>query len=199
MELIPLIYMKKRKIHLKKTGPPISQEEFLQKLNGESRIYILDLDGIEKDKPNLCTFQRLSPTLELWLDTGPRDIGDVVDAFMAGALEITIRKNLCKNLKVPNIREISENKIYINISYDNLNFSIDDLDFNDSDGIVNLYNKDKIEQDFKSKDYFNQIKIKNKTYSYESDPVNIEYWKRQKVEGLLVDIDKLEEFKKHGF
>jgi len=199
MEFIPLIYMKKRKIYLKKTGSPVSLEELLQKMNGESRLYILDFDGIEKDKPNLCTFQRLSPTLDLWLDTGPRNLGDIVDAFMAGATELTLRKNLCSKLKLSNIREISENKIYTNISYDNLNLNIDEIDFNDSDGLVNLYNKDKLEQDFKSMDYFNQIKMKNKIYSYESDPKNIEYWKQQKIEGLLIEIDKLEEFKKHDF
>lgn len=196
MNLIPLIHMKKRKIYLEEGKNPVEYKDFLNKFEEEKKIYILDWDGIEKDKPNLCTFQRFSPLYDLWVDFGPRDLGDVVDAFMAGATEITIRSQLCPQLAISDIREISENKVYANIDLDNMNLkNIDDLFLYDSDGLVNLNNKVKIDQDLRYSDFLNNLKRKNKLYSYDSNPENLSYWKQFGVEGLLVDINKYEELK----
>jgi uncharacterized protein related to proFAR isomerase len=191
MEIIPLITLKKRKIM-----EDTSSGDVLKKIKDDSILYILDLDGIEKDNPNLCTFQRLSPLYELWVDFGPRDLGDVVDAFMAGATTITIRNRLCPQLSVSHIREISENKVYANIDLENINMlNIDDLFFYDSDGLVNLNNKAIIDQEFRYSDYLNNLKRKNKLYSYDSNPENLSFWKQYGTEGLLVNINKIEEFK----
>jgi uncharacterized protein related to proFAR isomerase len=196
MNLVPLIQMKKRKIYLEEGENPIEYKEFLKKFEEDRKIYILDWDGIEKDKPNLCTFQRLSPLYEIWVDFGPRDLGDVVDAFMAGATEITLRNRLCPQMTVSDIREISENKVYENIDFENINMqNIDDLFFNESDGLVNLNNKAKIDQDLRYINYLNNLKMKNKLYSYDSNPENLRYWEKFGAEGLLVDINKFEEFK----
>jgi len=199
MNLVPLIHMRKRKIYLEEGKNPIDYKEFLKKFEEDKKIYILDWDGIEKDKPNLCTFQRLSPLYDLWVDFGPRDLGDVVDAFMAGATKITLRNRLCPQLAVSDIREISENKVYANIDFDNINLqNIDDLFFIDSDGLVNLNSKAKIDQDLRYSNFLNNLKIKNKLYSYDSNPENLSYWEQFGAEGLLVDINKFEEFK-NGF
>jgi hypothetical protein len=189
MEIIPLIYVKNRKIHVEKTSSPVSLDGVLKQVDEEIKIYILDLDGIEEDKPNLCTYQRLSGSHELWVDNGPRDLGDIVDATMAGATDITLRKNLCPNLYISDIRGISENKIYANIDF------AEDLSFYDADGLVNFNSRGKIEANFKYSDYFKRIGMKNKIYSYEIDSKNRLYWKRFGVEGLLVDISKIKEFK----
>lgn len=188
--------MKKRKIYLEEGKNPIELKDFLKKFENERKIYILDWDGIEKDKPNLCTFQRLSPLYDLWVDFGPRDLGDVVDAFLAGATEITIRNHLCPQLTISDIREISENKVYANIDFVNINMqNIDDKFIINSDGLVNLNNKAKIAQDLRCNDYLNALKTKNKFYSYDSNPDNLSYWKQIGAEGLLVDINKFEDFK----
>jgi len=191
MEIIPLITMKKRKI-----AEDAPSGNILDKIKDDSILYILDLDGIEKDKPNLCTFQRLSPLYELWVDFGPRDLGDVVDAFMAGATMITLRNHLCPQLSVSHIREISENKVYTNIDFENMNlFNVDDLIFYDSDGLVNLNGKTKLDQDIRYGDYLNNLKMKNKIFTYDSELENLPYWKQFGSEGLLVNINKIEEFK----
>lgn len=196
MNLVSLIQMKNRKIYLGEGENPMDYKEFLKKFEEERKIYILDWDGIEKDNPNLCTFQRLSHLYEIWVDFGPRDLGDIVDAFMAGATEITIRRHLCPQLAISDIRKLSENKIYANIDFDNMNLkNIDDLLFYDSDGLVNLNSKVKIDQDFRYSDFLNTLKMKNKLYSYDSNPENLSYWKQFGAEGLLVDINKFEEFK----
>jgi len=189
MDLIPLIYMKKRKIHVEKTQSPITLKEFLKQVEGEKKIYIFDLDGIEKDKPNLCTYQRLSGSYELWVDNGPRNLRDIIDATMAGGTDITLRKNLCPQLYVSEIKEITENKIYENIDF------VEELSFGDADGLVNFNSREEIERNFKHSDFLKRRGVKNKIYSYETDLKNRTYWVRFGVEGLLVDLNKLKEFK----
>jgi len=190
MNIIPLIKIKKRKV----LGS-LSEKEIFEKIPGNQKIYIYDFDGIEKDKPNLCSFQRISTDYELWVDYGPRNLGDVVDGFMTGVENVTIRPSLWPNLNISDIRDISENKIFINIDMEKDQNIGTFFDF-DSDGLVNFYSKDKIESDFRYSDYLRHYGIKNKLYSYENDSKNINYWKMFGVETLLVDIDKFEEFKK---
>jgi uncharacterized protein related to proFAR isomerase len=187
MEIIPLIYMKKRKIFVDKTKSSLPQKEFFKKFETEKKIYILDLDGIEKNKPNLCTYQRLSNKYDLWVDFGPRNIGDVVDATMAGATDITLRKHLSPELNISDIRELSENKIYGNIDFD------EELSNNNVDGFVNFYKKEEIESDFKYSDLFKRRIQKKKTYCYESNPKNWPYWKRYGVKDFIIDINRKKE------
>ncbi len=196
MEIIPLIKLKKRKIIDEDES---SSDNIFEQIDEEQLLYILDLDGIEKDKPNLCTYQKLSKSYELWIDNGPRNLGDVVDAFMAGATRITIRKDLCLQLDIPSIREITENKIYININLeDQKTHASEDMFYHEIDGLVNFNNREKIRTDFRYNDFLKQFSIKNKIYSYESDPLNVSYWKNYGMEGLLVEIKKLQEFKKYA-
>ncbi len=190
MNIIPLIKMKKRKI----LGP-YSEKDIFEKISENQKIYILDNDGIEKDKPNLCTFQRKSSNYELWVDYGPRNLGDVVDAFMAGAERVTIRPSLWPNLNISDIREISENKVYVNIDIERVQKIRYFFEYG-YDGIVNFNSKDIIESNFKYSDYLRQYRLKNTLYAYENESKNINYWKMLGVKGLLVDFDKFEEFKK---
>jgi len=189
MDLIPLIHMKNREIHLERTKNPVTPKEFLKQIEEEKKIYILDLDGIEKDKPNLCTYQRLSGSHDLWVDFGPRNLGDVVDATMAGATDITLRKNLCPQLYVSEIKEITENKIYANIDFN------EDLSIQDADGFVNFYSRQEIESSFKYGSLLKGMTPKNKIYSYETDLENLTYWKYFGVVGIFADLDKIKEFK----
>ena len=196
MEIIPLIKLKKRKIIDEDES---SSDNIFEQIDEEQLLYILDLDGIEKDKPNLCTYQKLSKSYELWIDNGPRNLGDVVDAFMAGATRITIRKDLCLQLDIPSIREITENKIYININLEDQKTQVsEDMFYHEIDGLVNFNNREKIRLDFRYSEFLKQFSIKNKIYSYESDPLTVSYWKNYGVEGLLVEIKKLQEFKKYA-
>lgn len=196
MEIIPLIKLKKRKIIDEDES---SSDNIFEQIDEEQLLYILDLDGIEKDKPNLCTYQKLSKSYELWIDNGPRNLGDVVDAFMAGATRITIRKDLCLQLDIPSIRELTENKIYININLEDQKTHVsEDMFYHEIDGLVNFNDREKIRLDFRYSDFLKQFSIKNKIYSYELDPLNVSYWKNYGMEGLLVEIKKLQEFKKYA-
>ena len=190
MNIIHLIKMQKRKIL-----SALSEKEIFEKIPENQKIYILDQDGIDKDKPNLCTYQRISSDYELWVDYGPRNLGDVVDMFMAGAESVTIRPLLWPNLDISDIRDISENRVFINLDIEKVKNSSGFFDY-DSDGLVNFYSRDNIESNFKYSDYLRYYGTKNKLYSYENDSKNINYWKMFGVKTLLVDIEKFEEFKK---
>lgn len=181
--------MNDRKIYPGKTSDPISIIDFLKQAEKIKKIYILDLDGIEKDKPNLCTYQRLAGQIDFWVDSGPRDKGDVVDATMSGATAITLRKKLCPNLQVSEIKEISENKIYEKIDFN------EKPPFNDIDGFVNFNRKEEIEGNFEYRDKLKKKSANNSIYSYENELKNLNYWKHFNVEGLLVDFNKVKEFK----
>jgi uncharacterized protein related to proFAR isomerase len=185
MEFIPLITLQKGKI----------VENISEKLDEFKKLYVLDLDGIEKGKPNFDIYQKLSTSVDLWVDNGPRNIGDVVDTFMAGATDITIRRGLCPNLKISDIRDVSDNKIYANIDFEKLNELDNDMFFYDVDGLVNLIEKDRIELNLEYSKYLNKARLGKKIYSYEPNPKNLSFWAGFNIEGLLVDIKNFKEFK----
>jgi hypothetical protein len=190
MDIIPLIKMKKRKM----LGI-LSKKEIFNLISENQMIYILDLDGIDKDKPNLCTFQKNSSNYSLWVDFGPRTLGDIVDAFMAGVERITIRTELYSKLNITDIRDISENKIFINLDIEKNQEKKDVFDYG-SDGIVNLNEKSKIDSNFIYSDYLRQYGLKFDLYSYENNPKNINYWKTLGVKTLLVDVERYKDFEK---
>ena len=196
MEIVPLIKMHKRKIL---SDEPLNEKDIIEKIGENSLLYILDVDGIEKDKPNLCTFQKLSKKFDLWLDFGPRNLGDVVDAFMAGATRVTIRRDFCKQIKVNSIREITENEIYAHINLESEKKIVENaLFYNDVDGLVNFNEKGKLELEYTYGNLLKNQSSKNKVYTHEQDPLNIHFWKKYNIESFLVDIKSIKEFGKNG-
>lgn len=199
MEIIPLIHLKKRKIiepkHTKNPSLIKSLERFKNK-----KIYILDHDGLDKNKPNLCLYQKLSKYHEIWVDAGPQVLGDVVDSVIAGATAITIRKNLWRDMNGSVIKEITENKIYSDVNFNNYNNprTTSSLVYN-VDGLVLFDKKNQIESDFKYVEYLKRIFKRYVTYAYEIKITNAIYWKKLGVEGLLTEIDNIEEFEKFEF
>ena len=181
MQIIPLIKIKNKKIQ---------NSELLDKIEEDSLIYLIDLDSIEQDKPNLDFYQKLSKKYQLWVDSAPRTLGDAVDVFMAGATNITLRKTFYPKVSLESIRDVTENKIYINIDFD------DYFSFEEFDGLINFYSREELEKDFKKQDLINSLSAKNKTYFYENSKQNIKYWATFNPEGFLVDISDYEEFKK---
>jgi len=56
-----------------------------KELEGYDKIYFLDLDGIEFNKPQTDIIRKASTTKEVWADIGARDAEGITDAFIAGA------------------------------------------------------------------------------------------------------------------
>jgi len=189
MEIIPLLPLEKR-IGSNEQSDLLKD---LSNIGAYKTIYILDYQGINKDKPNLCVFQRLSRDFDLWIDSGPRNLGDVVDLFLAGATAVTLRKKLWPNINIPAIREISENSVFMNIEKEN----IEEIAFYAVDGLINFNSREDIEKDYKFNQLIKQASLKNKLYSYEEDAENISYWKSHSIEKLLVDLNKIKEFNRY--
>ena len=190
MEIVPLIILEKQEISKQ------DSEKLINQNNEEKKLYILDLYGIKKNKPNLSIYQKLSKNFDIWVDNGPRNLGDVVDVFMAGAISITLRTETWPLLDIESIREISENKIFQLIKHNEINNPRKTI-FPNVDGYVILTEEEPVIEDFKTDYYYKQFITKNKTYIYENNTKKIKYWEEKKATGILVDLKNYQEFKKH--
>lgn len=193
MEILPLIRLKKRKM-IKENGDIISLNKLNDLTKKDVPVYFYDIDGIEKDKPNLCFYQRISKSQKIWIDSGPRELGDVVDAIMAGATNITLRTNIWPDLQVQSIKEITERNIFLDVGASaneiyNLNPSL----FNDAYGFVLFANSLNIDRDFMLKSYLKNLFTTHKIYVYESNTKNLCNWETLGATGILIDIDKTTE------
>jgi len=184
MNLIPLIYIENKKIRTRKNSNPITVKDFLKLYKEKKKIYILDLDGIHRNKPNLCTYQRFTSFFEIWVDNGPRNLGDIVDTTMAGATNITLRRKLSPKLTIQEIREITENNLFENIEINSIN------KIHETDGYV-VFEETINKSDFKIKELIKNMVSKNKTYIYVNDVNAKSSWEKLGVAGLLVDLDKI--------
>ena len=193
MKIIPLIHIKKRKI-VKSNQNNFENIEYLLKKYEDALLYILDHDGLKKNQPNLSLFQKLSKIHELWVDAGPRVIGDSV---IAGASKITVRKNLIDNTEIPNIKEIVENDLYMTITPEFFQPSTNNIFNTNINGLVLFNNDINHLYDFKDQSYLKNI-VNNKTYVYLSTKEEFQTLKKFNFEGYLIDIEKIEEFKKLG-
>ena len=174
MEYVPLIYLNGEK-HTSKEKKYIDEILDIDKFK---IIYIIDEFGLKKNKPNLSIYQKLSNTFELWIDGGPRNLGDFVDMVLVGALKITIRRNLWMDFSIESIREISENKLFLNVDLNIPEKLNDDNHFTANfDGLVFFNNTNQIRNGFKKLSLLKKICLKNNLYVYELNPKNIQYWK----------------------
>ena len=192
MEIIPLIYLKKRKIVTEKEENWLSIDEVLEQVSKDEKIYVLDIDGIDKNKPNLCLYPKLIENHKIWVDAGPRVLGDVVDSIMAGATNITVRRKIWPELDISSIKEITESEIYADIDPKDQNIhSVKFSLMNNVDGLVIFNNRNQMEGNFKYSSFLKNLSIKYKIYAYESNQKKISYWKTLGVTGLLVDLGKI--------
>jgi hypothetical protein len=198
MEIIPLIRFYKRSIFIDEEGEPSSLQTLTDLFQKETLLYCLDLDGIEKEKPNLCSYPKLSKHFSLWVDAGPRNLGDIVDAVLAGAQKITVRTSLWQNFDSSKVRDITECELFVDFDpkcYSN--------DFNlvsfqrDVDGVIILNRRERLESDFTSRGSIRALCTQCNLYVYETNPKQVTYWKNMGISGLIVDVKKEEEFKKH--
>lgn len=190
MKIIPLLHIKKGEI-VNSNYNSFKNIKYLLDKYREDFLYIFDHDGIIKNRPNLCIFQKLSKNHELWVDAGPRDIGDVVDSIIAGASKITVRDDFIDLSDILSSNDILEEDIYINISSDN------DLE-KKLDVLVPFDSKINYQYEFK---YQSPIKnsVNNKFYAYVSSKEDIQKLKKLDIKGFLIDIERIEEYKNIGF
>ena len=197
MDIIPLIYIKNRKLRGAIEGKMLLINE-LPEQSDVGKLYVKDSDGIEKDEPNLDIYQKLSEKHDLWVDAGPRMFGDVVDIIMAGATSITLRKNLFPTEEISNIKEVTETAIYINTDLKDEKQDMASAISHSVDGLVISCNGKQIEDDFKISELFRTMCNKYKVYVAELDEKNISYWTNIGVAGVLLDFETMKKVSKDG-
>ena len=195
MEIIPLIILEKHGLSKKDL---VLIENLKHQNNEEKKLYIIDQDGIKKNKPNLALYQKFSKYFDTWVDNGPRDLGDVVDTFMTGATSITLRTETWPLIDIESIREISENRIFQLIKHDEASYTPGTI-FPNVDGYVIFKEKKSAGNDFKTDYYYKQFITKNKTYIYDKNINKLRDLADKKPAGVLIDLENYQEFKKHGF
>jgi len=195
MEIIPLLHVKNRKIRGRAEKRIFSLNDLSKLLNSEKKVYITDTDGIKSEKPNINLYQKISEKYTLWIDAGPRNIGDIVDFTMAGATMITIRRELFNEQDLESIKEIVEAKIYIDVNLQNhqKNYLLNSISSN-IDGIIVFPDKNQINTDFKLNEKIKMLCRKYNTYIAESDKKKASYWKTMGAVGILTDAENLKTF-----
>ena len=59
-------------------------------LEDYSTLLVLDIDGIERRRPQLPLVQTIAPLKNVWWDPGVRNLEDMMDAFTAGANRVVV-------------------------------------------------------------------------------------------------------------
>lgn len=54
-------------------------------------VYLVDLDGLTHNRPDVGLVQGISDRVHTWADAGPRSAEDSMDLLMAGAEQVTVR------------------------------------------------------------------------------------------------------------
>ena len=62
------------------------------------RLYVIDLDGIDRDSPQLDYLQEMSRDGELWVDAGVRTADQAIDVLIAGASRAVLSSSALESI-----------------------------------------------------------------------------------------------------
>lgn len=191
MEIIPLVRVEKRKVVSAGGSRKPYDDSLFKKIERGRKLYILDRDGVRKNKPNVTMYQWFSKTWDLWVDAGPRATGDVIDMVITGAGSLTVRTNIWPELHIPELREITESNIYVHINLFGYNQRSKKLKqmILESDGIVIFNALERIERDFKIQSFLREICSLTPTYLYLQESKEARYLENMGLAGVLMEID----------
>ncbi|UCG70982.1 MAG: hypothetical protein JSV09_08300 [Thermoplasmata archaeon] len=82
------------------------------------KMFITDINGIIRDRPQLEFLRSISTKMELWVDAGSRSRDGAIDVLVAGAGKVVLSTKTLGNLKeLEKAVELSEN-VVLQIDYD---------------------------------------------------------------------------------
>jgi len=198
MNLIPLIHIRKNKLYQDNSNH-ITIKEILQSINKETQIYFIDYDGIEKNKPNFCTYQKIATQCKPWIDHGPRSLGDIVDIVMAGAEKITFRKTLCPHIDIPSIRNVIDGEIYEYFTAKDITNNTVEPPSLETDGIViQIHEINNVSE----KTHDHTIPSFGKKYPIcviEQDKNKFSYWKNKEISSVITNFSTWIKEKNHDY
>jgi len=195
MEIIPLLTIKNRVIQINK-DLLLSLKELTETVDKDANIYFIDVDGLEQNKPNFCTYQRLSSAYKLWVDFGPRSTGDVVDVVIAGAQNVIIRKKMFKYGDIQTIKNMIDNPLYEHLEIDKNKDLYAIQTSPEINGII-IQSKDQNASVKSNNEYIvnNMIK-KHPIVLIEPDEKNFSYWQNKGITSIITDFITWKKVKK---
>lgn len=105
------------RFHKNEEGKFRSPINILQGLDSDV-VFILDIDGIEANRPDLNLITKMSSHKELWVDAGSMTGGGATDVFISGAAAVVMGTKSMLGLKhLEEAVELSENVIF-SLDYD---------------------------------------------------------------------------------
>jgi uncharacterized protein related to proFAR isomerase len=194
VEIINYIYLKNGKIFLSNDCEfSVEIKKFISDYAKEKTLYIIDYDGIAKNKPNVDIYQRLSSLYYIWVDGGPRSSGDVVDFVMAGANKVTIRYDIGFDIDIDHLRELTECKLYLFVKESSLKENFKSFPINIFDGAVIMLEKAGFDIGFVSASYLKNLAINNNIYLFNSDIRPNSLWEEVGISGIFSALKKKKE------
>jgi len=92
---------------------PVDFVEILADEHGYSIVYILDINGMRGDTPQLKTIRKLSEVAEIWVDAGVMFGEHIIDFFVAGAERVVIGSKTIDCLEELEVaHDLSENIMF---------------------------------------------------------------------------------------
>jgi len=197
MKIVPVVYVKDKKIWAKKDGEAISIDDILELFKADEEIYVLDESGIEENKPEFPIYQTLSERYTIWADAGPRILDDIVDIVMGGAANVVIRERIFSANDLPDVKEFTDCLIY---SYIDLQKDEDHaLSMSPYiDGLVICNDRNQFEEDFKLCESLKNLCKKYNIYVFEQNRENTKYWEEFGVTGVLLYLEKTKQVSSDG-
>lgn len=105
------------RFHRNEEGRYRSPGNLVQELDSDV-VFILDIDGIEANRPDLNLITKMSSHKELWVDAGSLTCGGAADVLISGAAMVVVGTKSVSNLKhLEEAIELSENVIF-SLDYD---------------------------------------------------------------------------------
>ncbi|HWR27872.1 MAG TPA: hypothetical protein VN377_05500 [Candidatus Thermoplasmatota archaeon] len=184
MNIVPLVSIKNTKLFDGKEGNSLLPVDVSKRVEKDSLLYVLDLDGIERNNPNLELYQRLAEHNVLWIDNGPRRIDDVMDTIMAGATNITLREESWPTLDMPAVQDLTDDEIYLDKTKQYQEQKILQQNYSGEIGTV-LFNEEVLYGVFSKERTANQ-----KIYLYTGSLDKIQLWTEQGISGIIIDLNK---------
>jgi hypothetical protein len=80
------------------SGAPLELLDVADHLNAEyGQLYVIDLDGVERNRPQLDYLQEISREVDIWVDAGIRNVDQAIDVIVAGASRAVLSSSLIRS------------------------------------------------------------------------------------------------------
>lgn len=179
-------------------GAVLSLSDLFDAVPSDEKVYLYDHDGIEKDKPNLCLYQKLSERYTLWVDGGPRTSGDVVDMLMTGITTLTVRQTVWRSIDLSTIKELTENEVFLFAGiFNNTVISPSTEQLGQEAGVV-LFSSDAQMDSRRYQHLLHTGKKGYKVFVYDGSLDHFKYWKNKDITGLITDLPYWKKVKGNG-